>query len=145
MTTWMNRIAVAAIAATLGAGAITAQAQPQPRGNAPEARHDNRDQRASHAAPQRNNHPMPQRQDNRAQHDNRGHDAGPHRGAGPDHRWVKGSRVPQQYRSNSYVVNDWRGHRLSAPPRGYHWIQNGGDYVMVAIATGIVAQIILGN
>ena len=137
MTTWMNRIAVAAIAATLGAGAITAQAQPQPRGNAPEARHDNRGQR--------NSHPTPQRHDNRAPADNRGHDAGQHRGAGPDHRWVKGSRVPQQYRGHTYVVNDWRGHHLSAPPRGYHWIQNGGDYVMVAIATGIVAQIILGN
>ena len=145
MTTWMNRFAIAAIATALGAGAITAQAQPQPRGNTPEARHDNRDQRNQHAAPQRNNHPTPQRQDNRVTPDNRGHNAGQHRGAGPDHRWVKGSRVPQQYRGNTYVVNDWRGHHLSAPPRGYHWIQNGGDYVMVAIATGIVAQIIFGN
>ena len=140
MTTWMNRIAVAAIAATLGAGAITAQAQPQPRGPEAEARHDNRDQRPG----QRNDRPAP-RADNRAPNDHRGPQAANHRGAGPDHNWVKGSRVPQQYRGNTYVVNDWRGHRLSAPPRGYHWIQNGGDYVLVAIASGVIAQIIWGN
>ena len=139
MTTWMNRIAVAAIAATLGAGAMTAQAQPQPGGRDHEARQDNRGpQRAEQRPAQRNERPA-------ARPDNRGPQAGDHRGAGPDHNWVKGSRVPQQYRGNTYVVNDWRGHRLSAPPRGYHWIQNGGDYVLVAIASGVIAQIILGN
>ena len=43
------------------------------------------------------------------------------------------------------IVNDWRGHRLSAPPRGYHWVQTGGDYVRVAIATGIIVQILLNQ
>jgi len=43
------------------------------------------------------------------------------------------------------VVNDWRGHRLSAPPRGYHWVQTGSDYVLVAIATGIILQLSLVN
>jgi Ni/Co efflux regulator RcnB len=51
--------------------------------------------------------------------------------------------VPPQYRSQHYVVNDWRGHHLSAPPRGYHWIQNGGDYLLVAIATGVIASMVL--
>jgi Ni/Co efflux regulator RcnB len=41
------------------------------------------------------------------------------------------------------VVNDWRGQHLSAPPRGYHWVQTGGDYVLVAIATGIILQLML--
>lgn len=113
MTNWMNRIAVAAMAAALGAGAITAQAQPR--------------------GPER--------------HDDRGdqHDRYDRRGAGPDHRWMRGSRVPPQYRDHIYVVNDWRGHRLSSPPRGYHWIQNGGDYLLVAIASGVIAQIVFGN
>mgnify|MGYP003520550862 CR=1 FL=1 len=31
------------------------------------------------------------------------------------------------------------------PPRGYHWVQTGGDYVLVAIATGIILQLILNN
>lgn len=65
------------------------------------------------------------------------------RGAGPDHGLYRGSRLPQQYRGRPSVVDDWRGHRLSAPPRGYHWVQVGADYVLVAIATGIILQLIL--
>jgi Ni/Co efflux regulator RcnB len=67
------------------------------------------------------------------------------RGAGPDHQFYRGGRLPAPYRSNQYVVNDWRGHNLSAPPRGYHWVQTGGDYVLVAIATGIILQLLLNN
>jgi Ni/Co efflux regulator RcnB len=67
------------------------------------------------------------------------------RGAGPDHSFYKGGRLPQEYRNRQYVVDDWRGHRLSAPPRGYHWVQTGSDYVLVAIATGIIAQILLSQ
>ena len=67
------------------------------------------------------------------------------RGAGPDHNFYRGGRLPAQWRSNQYVVDDWRGHRLSSPPRGYHWVQTGGDYVLVAIATGIIASILLSQ
>jgi len=65
-------------------------------------------------------------------------------GAGPNHNWVKGTRVPPQYRSHQYVVNDWRHHGLKAPPRGYQWVQYGSDYLLVAIATGVISQLILG-
>jgi Ni/Co efflux regulator RcnB len=57
----------------------------------------------------------------------------------------RGYRLPTYLRSNSYVVTDWRGHRLSAPPRGYHWVQVGPDYVLVAVATGIIANLILSQ
>lgn len=131
MTKWMNRMAVAALVATLGAGAVSVQAQPrQPQDS---QRHDDR----------RSDDRRPRQQDKR--HDAHRPDARDHRGSGPDHRWVKGSRVPPQYRAHGYVVNDWRGHRLSAPPRGYRWIQNGGDYLLVAIASGVIAQIVFGN
>lgn len=43
------------------------------------------------------------------------------------------------------MVDDWRGHNLSAPPRGDHWVQTGGDYVLVAIATGIILQLLLSH
>ena len=66
------------------------------------------------------------------------------RGAGPDHAFYRGSRLPVQYRERGYWVDDWRGHRLSAPPAGYHWVQTGGDYVLVANNTGIIFQIFLG-
>lgn len=66
-------------------------------------------------------------------------------GVGPQHNWVKGSRVPPQYRSHHYVVNDWRGHGLKRPPRGQQWVQYGSDYLLVAIATGVISQLILGH
>ena len=65
------------------------------------------------------------------------------RGAGPGHSFYRGDRLPWEYRQRTYVVEDWRGHRLSAPPRGYHWVQTGGDYVLVAIATGVILQLLL--
>jgi len=67
------------------------------------------------------------------------------RGAGPNHDFRKGGRLPQNYRSNQYVVNDWRGHHLNAPPRGYHWVQTGNDYVLAAVATGVIASILLNQ
>jgi Ni/Co efflux regulator RcnB len=67
------------------------------------------------------------------------------RGAGPNHAFYRGDRLPSEYRHRSYVVNDWRAHHLSAPPRGYHWVQTGGDFVLVAVATGIILQLLLNN
>lgn len=67
------------------------------------------------------------------------------RGAGPNHQFYKGQRLSSEYRNHQYVVDDWRGHHLSAPPRGYHWVQTGGDYVLVAIATGVILQLLLSN
>jgi Ni/Co efflux regulator RcnB len=67
------------------------------------------------------------------------------RGAGPEHNFYRGGKLPVQYRDKGYWVNDWRGHRLSAPPPGYHWVQTGGDYVLVADSTNIIFQINLGQ
>ncbi len=67
------------------------------------------------------------------------------RGAGPDHAWHKGDRIPDAYRDKRYEVTDWRSHHLSAPPAGYHWVQVNGDYVLAAIATGVIADILLNN
>jgi len=67
------------------------------------------------------------------------------RGAGPEHNFYRGGRLPPYYRDRVYVVDDWRGHHLRQPPRGYHWVQTGTDYVLVAIATGIIASILLNQ
>lgn len=68
---------------------------------------------------------------------------GPHRGAGPDRNLHRGGKLPPSYRSKHYVVDDWRGHGLQRPGRGQHWVQVGSDYLLVAAATGLIAQIIL--
>ena len=68
------------------------------------------------------------------------------RGAGPRHDMHRGGYLHRDYRGNNYVVSDWRRHRgLHAPQRGYHWVQTGNDYVLVAIATGLIANVLLNN
>ena len=86
------------------------------------------------------------RQDDRA-HDRRDErrERRDERGAGPNHAFYRGDRLPVEYRNRNYVVDDWRGHQLRQPPRGYHWVQIGGDYVLVAIATGIIVELFLGR
>jgi Ni/Co efflux regulator RcnB len=84
--------------------------------------------------------------------DNHGHEQADHhddhhdeRGAGPRHDMHKGDHLAPEYRGNKYVVSDWRGHHLSAPPRGYHWVNAGGDYVLVAVASGVIADLLLSH
>lgn len=63
----------------------------------------------------------------------------------PRDEWRRGGRVPPEFRGRNYVVEDWRGHHLSPPPRGYQWVGVGGDFVLIAVASGIIAQIIAGQ
>ena len=102
----------------------------------------------------------PQRGEQHDKHGNR-HDNGNHYGnRGNDERhgaygdgnygargpkYHRGGYIPREYRSRQYVVNNWHAHRLSAPPRGQQWVQVGSDYVLIAIATGIIAQLVLSQ
>lgn len=62
------------------------------------------------------------------------------------HHYTRGGYVPHEYRGNRYVVSDWRRHRgLYAPHHGYHWVQAGNDYLLVAVATGLIANVLLNN
>jgi Ni/Co efflux regulator RcnB len=142
-------ISLAVMLATVG----SAYAQ----GNSQHNRQDNndcRDGQGNCAGPNQRARPnqndrrqgqQPQRDRNEQQprmyNDARGNE----RGAGPNHSYYRGGRLPSEYRTRQYVVDDWRGHQLSAPPRGYHWVQTGGDYVLVAIATGVILQLLLNN
>ncbi|WP_086922543.1 RcnB family protein [Variovorax sp. JS1663] len=56
--------------------------------------------------------------------------------------WRRGGYVPHSYRGQGYEVRDWRAYRLQAPPSGYHWVQADGNFVLAAVATGLIAQII---
>ena len=58
----------------------------------------------------------------------------------------RGGYVSHQYRDQRYVVSDWRARRLYQPQHGYHWVQTGNsDYVLAAIATGLIAQVLLNH
>lgn len=54
------------------------------------------------------------------------------------HRWIRGERLPVAFYGRPYIVNDFYGYGLYAPPRGYHWVRVDGDAVLAAVATGIV-------
>ena len=67
------------------------------------------------------------------------------RGGGPRHDLRRGQRLSKEYRDQRYVVTDWRARHLNAPPRGHQWVRAGNDYVLAAIATGVIAQVLLSN
>jgi Ni/Co efflux regulator RcnB len=61
-------------------------------------------------------------------------------------RWQRGQHLPQQFRSRDRYVSDWSRYRLRAPPRGYgYYRQDNGDFVLAAIATGLIASLVNGN
>ena len=47
-----------------------------------------------------------------------------------------------EYRDRNCVVNDWHCRQLSAPQPGQEWVRYGGDYVLIAVATGIIAALL---
>jgi len=62
----------------------------------------------------------------------------------PAHRWARGQRYHDYYRGPVYVVNDYGRYHVRQPPRGYHWVRDDrGNLLMVAIATGIIADLLL--
>ena len=61
---------------------------------------------------------------------------------GPQYR--RGDRLPPQYRGQ-HQINDWHNRRLHAPARGQQWVQVGADYALIAIATGVIAQLVLNR
>ncbi len=57
--------------------------------------------------------------------------------------WQRGSVMPSYYRDR--YVNDYGRYHLRAPPQGYAWYRAGDDYLLAAIATGLIYEIINGN
>lgn len=112
-----------------------------------QAQRDRQQDRREYGARQRDRRDYGGRQYERRDDRGRANDYGRRdgRGAGPNRAFYRGDRLPVEYRHRNYVVENWRGHNLSAPPRGYQWVQTGADYVLVAIATGIILQLLLHN
>lgn len=58
-------------------------------------------------------------------------------------RWARGQRF-DHYRNHGYIVNDYRRYGWAQPPRGYAYYRaDNGDVVLAALATGIIASIIV--
>ena len=56
--------------------------------------------------------------------------------------WRRGAYLPSYYRSNHYRIYDYGRYRLRAPPRGYYWYRSGDDFLLAAIATGLIFEVI---
>lgn len=85
--------------------------------------------------------PPPPSHHHDSHHDRGFYDRGRHEG------WYrKGGHVPTEYRHGTYVVTDWHSRRLHQPPRGYEYVRSdNGDYLLVAVATGVIASIIASH
>ncbi|MEW9570948.1 RcnB family protein [Rhodanobacter sp. Si-c] len=60
--------------------------------------------------------------------------------------YKKGGHLPANYRGGHYVVSNWRQAHLRQPPRGYHWVRSdNGDFLLVAVTTGVIASIIAAS
>ena len=67
-----------------------------------------------------------------------------YRAHGP--RWQRGHYLPREYRSQRHVVVNHRYHpQLYQAPRGHQWMQVNGEFLLVAVATGLIAHAIFNN
>jgi len=58
--------------------------------------------------------------------------------------WRRGGYYYGRGYAPTYVVNDWGNYGLYAPPSGYYWRRSdAGDFLLVAITTGIITNLIL--
>lgn len=68
-----------------------------------------------------------------------------HKRKGKRHRECRrGERIEVVYMEPRYYVEDYRHHHLDAPPPGHRWVRHpDGRYLLVAVASGIIADILL--
>ena len=57
--------------------------------------------------------------------------------------WRRGAYVPGPYRR--LYVQDWGYYGLRPPPPGYRWVYADGNFVLMALATGLIADVIING
>ena len=58
--------------------------------------------------------------------------------------WKKGYHMKQEDWNRARPV-DYRKYHLSPPPHGYEWRSVDGNYVLAAVATGVIASAIVAS
>jgi Ni/Co efflux regulator RcnB len=125
-------LALAAIATVAGPLAVATEANAQPRRDRYERNWDRRDYgrrdygRYSYgyryAPPPRAYYPPPRY------------------GYAPPYAWRRGAYLPPAY--GGVYISNYGAYGLRAPPRGYRWHRVGNDYLLTAIATGLIFDIV---
>jgi Ni/Co efflux regulator RcnB len=57
------------------------------------------------------------------------------------HHWNHGDH----FYGNRVVIENWNYYQLQQPPYGYEWVQDGDQFVLIALATGIITDIIINS
>lgn len=133
----MKKIASIALSVLIAAGscaAASAQGPEQPLKHPQQSQHQQQQQRPQQDRGQSVHQGQPQQNARQT-----ARNEAPH-GQQPDFR--KGHALPGQYRGAGYQVNDWKKHGLKAPPAGHRWQNVNGNYVLIAVATGVIASVI---
>src|ERR1700742_1650714 len=63
----------------------------------------------------------------------------------PHHDWRRGGRIERGDWDRGARINDYRRYHLSRPPRGYEWRRVDDNYVLAAVAGGLIASVILAS
>ncbi|MFK8258473.1 RcnB family protein [Erwinia sp. AnSW2-5] len=108
--------------------------------NGPDQQQHKRPQQQHQQPPQKNQQQGHNAQPQHAsQHQQRGGQQAGHQQK-PDFR--QGRALPPQYRGKGYQVSDWKKRGLKSPPSGHRWMNVDGNYVLIAVATGVIASVI---
>lgn len=160
----MNRIVVGTVASLLALGSIAPAFADDHRGRGHDRheRHEDLRERHEDRRERREDH-REWREDRReARHDRRYYDnhryyrpappprvvyrPAPPRPVYGGYGWARGHRYNEYYRGPVYVVNDYSRYSVRRPPYGHHWIRDDrGNLLLVAIATGIIADYIINR
>jgi len=58
--------------------------------------------------------------------------------------WKKGAKIKDEDWKRGEQV-DYKERHLRAPPHGYEWRQVDGNYVLAAVATGVIASVVAAS
>ena len=151
----MNRLVVAAMTALLAFGSAPAFAagdrdddrgrhgwDDRGRGHDRHHRHERREWRDD-----RRHYRNGYRQGYRdARYNDRRYYAPPPRVVYRPYGFQRGHRYSHYYGGPVYVINDYDRYHVRRPPHGHRWIRDDrGNMLMVAIATGIIADIVFNH
>ncbi len=72
------------------------------------------------------------------------HDDAHHQAYVRHDEWKKGAKISHDDWQRGEVV-DYKTYHLKPPPRGYEWREVDGNYVLAAVATGLIASAIVAS
>lgn len=90
--------------------------------------------------------------DHRDDHHDQGHDRDHHdyvieHDRGNHEGWYhRGGHVPAEYYHDRRYYVDYRTYHLAPPPRDHVWVRSDtGDFLLVAVATGVIADMVINH